>query len=355
MSRNSAALLVAAAAAGLAAGISLISNDTRQRASMAESQARTVERFALSSVGRSVPGRESVRKVQAVAILEAQRLGLDISIASVGIGGKQSGDATADEIAFAQLAQRFPETLKAAEAGDAFRERLSKAWKSDSKALADGSAPNGSSQIVSDAQGRIGACVVELRTSGESLGAMISMAYLESSVEANARKARSLGIAAADVAFLVSAHESAHCVIGMARRSGLFDISWADPNWKVPPSWGEARFEDDRDSPALAKAEETAADALAVLWAADVLGARKARQLGRFAIYARSRGARSSANDGLHDSSRALARILAFGQRERSASLMNPAQTAWKIAALETQLEVLEHTAPRIADGRMRR
>jgi hypothetical protein len=273
-------------------------------------------------------------------------MGLDISIASVGSGGKHRGDTAADEIAFAQLAQRFPETLRAAEEGDAFRERLSKAWKSDSTALADGSPPNGRSQVISDAQGRTGACVVELRASGDSLSAMISMAYLESQSAANKRKARSLDLSGADVAFLVSAHESAHCVIGMARRAGLFDISWADRNWKVPPSWGAARFEDDRDSPALAKAEESAADALAVLWAADVLGAHKARQLGRLAIYARSRAARSSANDGLHDSSRTLTQVLAaLGRSDRSVSTFSPARQAWNSAALETKNEILERAS----------
>jgi hypothetical protein len=348
---NSARILILGVVAGLGFGIGLTACETQQRAMTAESRARAVETVALSSVGRSVPARESVRKVQAIAIVEAQGMGLDISIASVGSGGKHRGDAAADELAFAQLARRFPETLKAAEAGDAFRERLSKAWKSDAKALADGSAPNGRSQIISDAQGRIGACVVELRASGESLSAMISMAYLESEIEANKRKARSLELSAADVAFLVSAHESAHCVIGLARRAGLLDVSWADPGWNVPPSWGEARFEDDRDSPALAKAEESAADVLAVLWAADVLGVRKARQLGRFAIYARSRAARASANDGLHDSSRALAPIVvALGRRDRSPSMNSPARLAWKTAVLETQEAVLERAAPTIAE-----
>lgn len=282
-------------------------------------------------------------------------MGLDISIASVGMGGKPSGNAAADEQAFARLVQRFPETLKAAEEEDAFRERLSKAWISDSAALADGNAPNGRSQIISDARGRVGACVVEMHASGESLRAMLTMAYDESVIDAIERKARSLSISAVEVAFLVSAHESAHCVIGMARRAGLFDTSWADPAWRVPRSWDEARNEDDRDSPALAKAEESAADALAILWAADALGARKARQLGRLAIYARSRGARSSTNDGLHDSTRVLTQILALGQSNRPFSVADPARFAWKTAALETQNEVLERAAPQTSAGRARR
>ena len=338
-------ILVLAVAAGLALGIGRNISDTRERASTAEAQARAVERFALSSVAGSVPGREAVRRAQAAAIMEAQSMGLDISIASVGVGGNPRGDSAADEQAFTRLAQRFPETLKAAEEDDALRERLSKAWISDSNVLADANTPNGRSQIISDAQGRVGACVVELHASGESLRAMLNMAYDESAIDAIERKARSLGITAADVAFLVSAHESAHCVIGMARRAGLFGTSWADPAWKVPASWGEARFEDDRDSPALAKAEESAADALAVLWAADVLGVRRARQLGYLAIYARSRGARSGASDGLHDSSRVLARILALGQSYRSFSAANPARFAWETAALETQGEVQERAA----------
>lgn len=355
ISRHPAGFLIAALAAGLAVVVGLNCSDTRQRASTAEIQARAVETFALSSVAGSVPGRESARKAQAAAIMEAQRMGLDISIASVGIGGKLRGDSATDEQAFARLVQRFPETLKAAEREDAFRERLSKTWISDSAALADGKAPNGSSQIISDAQGRVGACVVEMRASGESLRAMLIMAYDESAIDAIERKARSLGISAAGVAFLVSAHESAHCVIGMARRAGLLDISWADPAWRVPPSWDDARNEDDRDSPALAKAEESAADALAILWAAETLGARESRQLGRLAIYARSRGARSSADDGLHDSSRVLTKILALGQSSRLLSDANPARLAWKTATLDTRGEVLERTAPQIAEGRAHR
>lgn len=344
--RHSAGFLIAAAAAGLAFGIGLSSSDTRQRASNAETRAHAVETFSLSSVAGSVPGREAARKAQAAAIMEAQRMGIAIAIASVGTGGKRGGDSAADEQAFARLAQRFPETLKAAEEDDPFRERLSKAWIFGSTAPADRRAPNGISQIISAAKGQVGACVVEMHASGESLRAMLIMAYDESAINAIERKARTLGISAADVAFLVSAHESAHCVIGMARRAGLFDTSWVDPHWKVPPSWGESQFEDDRDSPALAKAEEGAADMLAVLWAADVLGARKARQLGSLAIDARSRGARSSNDDGLHDSSRVLARIFAPGASDRYFSATNRARLAWDTAALETQREIVERAAP---------
>jgi hypothetical protein len=352
--RRSDGILIVAAAAGLACCAGLYACDSWRRASRAETQAHTVETFSLSSVAGSVPGREIARKAQAAAIMEAQRMGLDISIASVGAGGKSSGDSAADERAFARLAQRFPETLKAAEEGDAFRERLSKTWISGSKALADGRAPNGISQIISEAGGRVGACVVEMHASGESLRAMLVMAYDESAIDAIERKARSLGISAADVAFLVSAHESAHCVIGMARRAGIFDTSWADPGWNVPPSWRTSQFEDDHDSPALAKAEEGAADVLAVFWAADVLGARKARKLGRLAIYGRARGAQSSARDGLHDSSRVLSRILASVGSDRSFAVANPARLAWQSAARETRVEVLESTASGIAEVRAR-
>ena len=355
MRRSSARVLIAFAAAGLALGIGSYSSDVRQRASASETQARAVETFALSSVAGSVPGRGSVRKAQAAAIMEAQRMGLDISIASVGTGGTHGGDSAADEQAFARLARRFPETLKAAEEEDTFRERLSKAWIADSAALADGNAPNGRSQIISDERGRVGACVVELHASGENLRAMLTMTYDESAIDAIERKARALGIVAADIAFLVSAHESAHCVIGLGRRAGLLGTSWADPAWAVPPSWREARNEDDRDSPALAKAEESAADMLAVLWAADVLGANKARQLARLALYARSRGARSNTNDGLHDSSRVLAKILALGRGNRPFSVADPALFAWNTAALETQSELLASAAPRITEDRARR
>ncbi len=345
---------ILAAAAGLAYTIGLNSSDSPLRASMTETPTRVVETFALSSVAGSVPGREAARRAQAAAIMEAQTMGLDISIASVGTGGKRGSDSAADEQAFARLAQRFPETLKAADEGDAFRERFSRTWTSASKAHADGSAPNGHSQIIFDVQGRAGACVVELLATGEDLRAMLTMTYAEAAIDAIERKARSLAISAADVAFLVSAHESAHCVIGAARRSGLFDTSWADPNWKVPPSWEETACEEDCESRALAKAEESAADLLAVLWAADALSVPKARQLLRLVIYARSLGARSSLNDGLHDSSRALKRIFARNQRGRFISVAKGARFAWETAALETQSEVLEGSLRQIAEGRAR-
>jgi hypothetical protein len=141
----------------------------------------------------------------------------------------------------------------------------------------------------------------------------------------------------------------------MARRAGLFDTVWADPGWNVPPSWGEARFEDDRDSPALAKAEESAADALAVLWAADVLGARKARQLGRLVMYARSRGAGAGAEDGLHDSSRVLARIMEMERSGHAFPAANRAMLAWNTAAFETRAEISERAAAQMAGSRTRR
>jgi len=127
VSWRSAGFLPAVAATGLAFGVGLNYSDIRQRTVTADAQARAVESFALSSVAGSVPGRESARKAQAAAIMEAQRMGLDISIASVGIGGKPGGNAAADAQAFGRLVRRFPETLKAAEEEDAFRERLSKA------------------------------------------------------------------------------------------------------------------------------------------------------------------------------------------------------------------------------------
>lgn len=82
---------------------------------------------------------------------------------------------------------------------------------------------------------------------------------------------------------------------------------------------------------------------------------RKARQLGRLALYARDRGARSGANDELHDSSRALTRILAPSRSNRSFFAADPARLAWKTAAFATQSEVQERAAPKIAGGRARR
>lgn len=343
-------LLIYVAAAGLALGIGMISSDTRQQVPTAENLANVFEALAFSSVAGSVPGREAVRKAQAAAIMEAQRMGLEISIASVGTGGKHGSNSAADEQAFARLALHFLKTLKAAKEGNRYGERISKAWISGSAALVDVSEPSGSSQIVSDAKGTAGACVVELHSSGESLRAMLTMMYDESSIFSIERKARSLGISAADVAFLVAAHESAHCVIGMALRTGLFDISWADPHWQVPSSW----CEDERDSPILAKAEESSADILAVLLAADTLGSHKARHLLRLAIYARSRGAQSNNNDGLHDSSRVLTRILALSQVDHYLPVANPARLAWTAATLDTRGEVLERIAHLPADGRAR-
>ena len=343
--RRSAWVAMATAGVAIACGLGLNYSDPLQRAFMAETQARAVETSALSIVAGSVPGRGAARKAQASAVMEARRMGLDVAIASVGSGGKYAADSVADRQAFTRLAQRFSNTLEVIADGNPFRERLSKTWLSGAQALAEDTAPIGISRIISEANGQGGACVVEMRASGESLRAMLLMAYDESDIAAIEDKARSLGISAADVAFLVSAHESAHCVIGMARRAELFDTSWADPQWKVPTSWDQDRSEDDHDSPALAKAEESAADMLAVLWAADALGARKARLLGNLAIYARSRGANSTYNDGLHDSSRVLERVLAPRDSDHYFSIDNRARLAWNTATFETQSEVFEMAA----------
>ena len=282
-------------------------------------------------------------------------MGLDISIASVGTGGMRGGDPAGDERAFARLVQRLPTTLKAAEEDDAVVDRLSTTWKSASKALGEGGAPNASSQISADLMGRAGACVVELHASGESLPAMLTMTYDESAINLIVTKARSLGVTAADVAFLVAAHESAHCVIGIARRAGLFDTSWADPNWLVPTSWCEARCEDEPDRPALAKAEESAADILAVFWAAETFGPRKARRLLRLAIYARSLGAQSGSDDGLHDSSRALTGILSLDKSDRLFAAASPARLAWSTATRETRGEIEGHATQPNGEGHARR
>ncbi len=342
--RRSAWVAIAIAGVAIACGLGLNYRDLLLRAYLSETQAREVETSSLSSVAGSVPGRGAARKAQASAVMEARRLGLDVAIASVGSGGKYAGDPLADRQAFNRLAERFQDT-DLIEDGDPFRERFSKTWISGAKALAEDAAPIGISRIISEANGQGGACVIEMHTSGESLRAMLLMAYDESDIDAIEHKARSLGISAADVAFLVSAHESAHCVIGMARRADLFDTSWADPQWKIPTSWGEDRSEDDHDSPALAKAEESAADMLAVLWAADALGARKARQLGSLALYARWRGANSTYNDGLHDSSRVLERVLAPRDGDHFFSIENRARLAWNTASFETKSEVFEMAA----------
>ncbi len=345
--RSSIWLLALAGAGGLAA--SLLSGTGEGRHDAAEAQAQVVETLALSSVAAAVPGREAVRQAQALAILEARRLGIDLSIASLGSGGRQSGDASADARAFARLAERFPETIAAAESHDNFRERLSKAWVSDSKALAHVDSYNGSSEIISDPLARMGACVVELRAPGETLRAMLGMAYADSAAAAIEHKAHSLGVTAADVAFLVAGHESSHCVIGMARKAGLLDTSWADPAWKVPPAWLESRGADDHDSPALAKTEESAADLLAVLWAGKALGQRKARNLARLVIYARSRGARLPLDDRLHDSSKTLRQFLALGPTARRFALADPSRYAWQTATSETRKEIVESGGMRLA------
>jgi hypothetical protein len=336
--RNSPRTLVLLVLAGLAAGIGPEPGEVASRASITEARARSVETRALSSVAGSVPGREAARRAQAAAIMEAQKMGLNISIASIGVGGRDGGFAD-DELAFARLSQRFPETLKAVGERGVFRERLLKAWRACAEALADGTTSNGSSQVIADEQGRAGACVVELRASDEGLRGMLIMSYDESVIEAIEDKARALGITAADVAFLVSAHESAHCVIGLARRAGLLDASWIESVRRVPASWAEARSENDNDHPALGKEEESAADILAAVWAGDVLGPHKARQLMRLAVYARAWGARTSMDDGLHDSSRALGRVLALSGSDRFFPVANATRFAWKTAVSDTRIE----------------
>lgn len=275
-------------------------------------------------------------------------MGINLSVASVGTGGQEGIDADVDERAFARLAYRFPETLKAAGEG-ALRQRFQKTWSSVSRSLDDGSGPNGSSQLIFDARGRAGACVVEIRATDDSLRAMLTMAYDDSDIDGLERTARSLDVTAAEVAFFVSAHESAHCVIGMARRAGLIDTSWVAPGWEIPSSWGEARSEGNEDNPALAKAEENAADLLAVFWAAEAFGADRARQLARLVMHARAAGARSGANDGLHDSSRALAGVLASSRGGRYFPVANAARRAWQAAVLETRREITAGVATQLA------
>ncbi|HYS84686.1 MAG TPA: hypothetical protein VEN78_06765, partial [Bradyrhizobium sp.] len=116
---------------------------------------------------------------------------------------------------------------------------------------------------------------------------------------------------------------------------------WADSSWDVPRSWAEGRTEDDEDVPALAKAEESAADLLAIMLAADVLGMRKARNLALLSIYAVSLGARAPVNDGLHDSSKALARLLKQRPTDSSRFATDPTRTAWNLAVADTRAEAL--------------
>lgn len=329
-------------AAALAIGIGSDSGDAPQAWATAEHRARAVEVLALSSVSGSVPERAAVRKAQAAAIIEARRLGVDLSIASVGSGSANGADAAADRESFDRIAERFPETFRATLERDAFRERLAKAWQPKSAAAEERDPYNASAQVISDPHSRVSACVVELHAAGQNLRAMLAMTFHDTLLDAIEAKARRLGIAAADVAFLAAAHESSHCVLGTARRSGLLDTGWADPSWPVPRSWAAARSEDDHDVPALAKAEESAADLLAVIWAADVLGVRKARKLGRLSIFAVRLGARAPIDDGLHDSSRVLARLLGPGPVDRGLGAADPTRLAWEMAAADTRAEVLD-------------
>ena len=344
MRKTSAVLLIFAASAALAAGIS---RDSAMGSNRAFSP---MEALALSSVAGSVPNREAARKAQAAAIMEARGMGLHIAVASVGTGGNDPGDFIVDEQAFVRLIQRFSKTASAAGEGAALRERLIKTWMSKSKLPSDGSAFNASSQVIY-ARGRDGACVVEIRASGEGLRAMLSVAYDAAAIEAIEREARSLDVSAMDVAFLVSAHESAHCVISMALNAGLLDAAWVDPKWKAPPSWGEALTEDDDDSAALSKAQEGAADILAIFWAEDALGVHKARQLARLTIHARFLGGRSVTDDGLHDSSRVLAGILAPAKNDHTFPVADAAHVAWKAATRETRSEIIEYAALVAASG----
>jgi hypothetical protein len=329
--------------AALAVAIGGDTGDAPQAWARAEHQARVVEILALSSVAGSIPQRAAVRKAQAAAIAEARRVGMDLSIASVGSGGSQAGDAAADGAAFARLVERFPETRKATPERDDFRERLAKAWNSRTDTQGDGlDRYNATAQVIADPRSPASACVVEFHAGGESLRAILAMKFHELAIDAIERRAHRLDLSASDVAFLVAAHESSHCVIGMARRVGLLDTRWADPSWDVPRSWTEARSEDDEDLPALAKAEESAADLLAVMWAADALGIRKARNLARLSIYAVSLGARPPLEDGLHDSSRALARLLARSPTDSGLFAADATRTAWSLAAAETRAEVFD-------------
>jgi len=87
---------------------------------------------------------------------------------------KHSGDSAADEQGLRPTGPAvFQKHSRRLRRATRFEKRLSKTWISGAEALVDGRAPNGISQIISEAKGQVGACVVEMHASGESLRAML--------------------------------------------------------------------------------------------------------------------------------------------------------------------------------------
>ena len=175
-------------------------------------------------------------------------------------------------------------------------------------------------------------CVIRLTSNGTSLPEALATAFSTKAVDELAQFARRNGLTAADVAFWVSAHESAHCLLGAAMRSHAIDTAWSR-QLTAPRTWIESQDAADHDTAVLARTEETAADLLASAWARQALPSRQAASLVRLVRRGRQLGSFYEEDD-LHASSTALRSIAAL---RIGRNHTNPVLAAWRLAKADTR------------------
>ena len=163
--------------------------------------------------------------------------------------------------------------------------------------------PGGSSEMAYMGAGR-SACVIRLTARSASVPDALASAFSLKAVRELAADASKNRVGAADLAFWVSAHESAHCLFDSAKRMNLIDTSWSG-QFKAPRSWIDSQSAGDLDNAVLARTEEVAADLMAAGWARQALGRQQAGRLIQLVQRGRRLGSRYDQDD-LHESSTAL-------------------------------------------------
>ena len=242
--------------------------------------------------------RRQARLAAGVAERYGTRLGLEVSIIPAGAGGDE-------RVAKAKL-EHLRDTALGNRANGEASGKIAHMIEGARKAANAGSSedePGGSSEFAYLGSGR-SACVIRLTAKSTSVQDALASAFSLKAVGELTVDASKSRIGAADLAFWVSAHESAHCLFGSARRMNLIDTAWSG-RYKAPRSWGDSQSAGDLDDAVLARTEEIAADLMAAGWARQALGQQKAGRLIQLVQRGRRLGSRYDQDD-LHDSSTAL-------------------------------------------------
>ncbi len=191
--------------------------------------------------------------------------------------------------------------------------------------------PGGSATSLYFGKGR-DLCIIQLTTNSMSLADALGSAFNLKAVAELAVRARTSGVTAADIAFWVSAHESAHCLLGTAIRAHVIDTAWSR-QFTAPRTWRESKNADDPDDATLARTEEIAADMLAAAWARQARSPGKAAALIQLVQRGRRLGAYYDEDDS-HESSRALTRHLPSHAGRHGSDLL---VATWKLAKEDTR------------------